>query len=134
MRTPPLLRSKIRCWHCQGAVFTRQGLKDYTDINSGKPLVNKLTELLINARLIFRVRPIRVAMENASMYTVSDDEMQINICRPGRYSRYKRGIKRGIDALASDYHLDRLEGLDGGTFIDCGANVGELGIWAHPAT
>ncbi len=92
--------------------------------------MNKLTELLINARLIFRGRPIRVAMGNAPTYTVSDVEIQINICRPGRYNRYKRGIKRGIDALASDYHLDRLEGLDGGTFIDCGANVGELGIWA----
>jgi len=130
MRTPPLLRSKIHCWHCQGAVFTRQGLKDYTDINLGKSLVNKLTELLINARLIFRGRPIRVALGNAPTYTVSDCEIQINICRPGRYNRYKRGIKRCIDALASDYHLDRLEGLDSGTFIDCEANVGELGIWA----
>jgi FkbM family methyltransferase len=92
--------------------------------------VNKLTELLINARLIVRGRPIRVTMENAPIYTVSDGDMQIKICRQGRYNRYKRGIKHGIDALASDYHLDRLEGLDGGTFIDCGANVGELGIWA----
>jgi FkbM family methyltransferase len=56
--------------------------------------------------------------------------MQIKICRQGRYNRYKRGIKRGIDALASDYHLDTLEGLHGGTFVDCGANVGELGMWA----
>jgi FkbM family methyltransferase len=92
--------------------------------------VNKLTELLINARLIVRGRPIRVAMQNASMYTVSDGDMRIKICRPGRHNRYKRGIKRGIDALASDYHLNTLKGLDGGTFIDCGANVGELGIWA----
>ena len=93
--------------------------------------MNKLTELLINARLIFRGRPIRVAMGNSPIYTVSDGEIQINICRPGRYNRYKRGIKRGIDALAFDYHLDKLKGLDGGTFIDCGANVGELGIWAQ---
>ena len=93
-------------------------------------LVNKLTETLINARLLFRGRPIRVSVENAPIYTVSDSETQIKICRQGRYNRYKRGIKHGINALASDYHLDRLEGLDGGTFIDCGANVGELGIWA----
>jgi FkbM family methyltransferase len=92
--------------------------------------MNKLTETLINARLFFRGRPIRVTTQNAPHYTVSDSEMQIRICRPGRYNRYKRGIKRGIDALASDYHLDILDGLDGGTFIDCGANVGELGIWA----
>ena len=92
--------------------------------------MNKLTETLINARLFFRGRPIRVTTQNAPHYTVSDSEMQIWICRPGRYNRYKRGIKRGIDALASDYHLDILDGLDGGTFIDCGANVGELGIWA----
>lgn len=92
--------------------------------------MNKLTETLINARLLFRGRPIRVAMENAPIYTVSDGDMQITICRQGRYNRYKRGIKRGINALASDYHLDTLEGLDGGTFVDCGANVGELGMWA----
>ena len=92
--------------------------------------MNKLTETLINARLLFRGRPIRVSVENAPIYTVSDRDTQIKICRQGRYNRYKRGIKHGIDALASDYHLDRLEGLDGGTFIDCGANVGELGIWA----
>ena len=93
--------------------------------------MNKLTETLINARLLFRGRPIRVSVENAPIYTVSDRDTQIKICRQGRYNRYKRGIKHGIDALASDYHLDRLEGLDGGTFIDCGANVGELGIWAQ---
>lgn len=93
--------------------------------------MNKLTETLINARFFFRGRPIRVTTQNAPYYTVSDSEMQIRICRPGRYNRYKRGIKRGIDALASDYHLDILDGLDGGTFIDCGANVGELGIWAR---
>ena len=93
--------------------------------------MNKLTETLINARLFFRGRPIRVTTENAPVYTVSDGDMQIKICRQGRYNRYKRGIKRGIDALASDYHLDTLEGLDGGTFVDCGANVGELGIWAQ---
>lgn len=92
--------------------------------------MNKLTEILINARLLFRGRPIRVSFEKAPIYTVSDRDTQIKICRRGRYNRYKRGIKHGIDALASDYHLDRLEGLDGGTFIDCGANVGELGIWA----
>lgn len=92
--------------------------------------MNKLTETLINAHLLLRGRPIRVSVENAPIYTVSDGDRQIKICRQGRYNRYKRGIKRGIDALASDYHLDRLEGLDGGTFIDCGANVGELGIWA----
>ena len=93
--------------------------------------MNKLTETLINARLLFRGRPIRVTTENAPIYMVSDDDMQIKICRQGRYNRYKKGIKRGIDALASDYHLEILEGLDGGTFIDCGANVGELGIWAQ---
>ena len=93
--------------------------------------MNKLTEILINARLIVRGRPIRVTMQNGPIYTVSDGEMQISICRQGRYNRYKRGVKRGIDGLASDYHLDTLESLDGGTFIDCGANVGELGIWAQ---
>ena len=90
--------------------------------------MNKFTEILINARLLLLDRPIRVATRHAPIYTVSDGELQIKICRPGRYNRYKRGIKRGIDALASGYHLDTFNGLDGRNFVDRGVNVCALGI------
>lgn len=82
-------------------------------------------------RMRLRRRPIRVRAGRGEIYSVSDDEMRIHICRPGRYNRYKHGIMRGIGDLASDYHLHLIEDVVGGTFVDCGANVGELGIWAQ---
>lgn len=43
---------------------------------------------------------------------------------------HKHGIQHRIDSLAKAYLLDHIENLTSGTLIDCGANIGELGIWA----
>lgn len=86
----------------------------------------------VNARLWLRGRKIRIAPHDMNGITVvRDGEVTIHVCRRGRYLRYKRGIAEGISRLAKDYHFQKLEGLAGGLFIDCGANVGELGIWAR---
>ncbi|MGB8814755.1 MAG: FkbM family methyltransferase [Paracoccaceae bacterium] len=69
--------------------------------------------------------------EPEALHVVSDADGQIVICRRGRHNRYKRGIMAGVDRLAADYHLNRIADLQGGLFIDCGANVGELGLWAR---
>lgn len=37
----------------------------------------------------------------------------------------------GVDRLAREYGLHLLDDLRDGVFIDCGANVGELGFWAR---
>lgn len=65
------------------------------------------------------------------VYVVSDPGAKLHICRRARHNRSKRGILRGVDKLASDYSLHRLGQLSGGLFVDCGANVGELGLWAR---
>lgn len=87
---------------------------------------------LANLRLALRGRKIRVAAPGEDgIMRVRDGQDTIHICRRGRYLRYKRGIAAGIAGLAKDYHLHRLGDLSGGLFIDCGANVGELGLWAR---
>lgn len=52
--------------------------------------------------------------------------------RWNRHRRYKHGISERAARLAQVYHLEALtETLANGSFLDCGANVGELGIWAR---
>lgn len=67
----------------------------------------------------------------AGIYIVSDGAEEIRICRRSRHNRSKRGVRRGVDALAGQYGLDAVAPIPGGTFVDCGANVGELGFWAR---
>ncbi|WP_430449048.1 FkbM family methyltransferase [Rhodophyticola sp.] len=62
---------------------------------------------------------------------VSDADAAIHICRRGRHRRYRRGVQAGITDLVRQYQIDRLDIPGGGTFIDCGANVGEMGFWAR---
>lgn len=37
----------------------------------------------------------------------------------------------GVDFVARQYGLDRISAVRGGVFVDCGANVGEFGLWAR---
>lgn len=92
--------------------------------------MNKFLEKLINIRLWARRRPIRVKRYQGQIYSVTDASNTIYACRKGRYNRYKKGIFSGIQNLEHDYHLDKVPNSKQGTFIDCGANIGELGVWA----
>jgi FkbM family methyltransferase len=64
------------------------------------------------------------------IYIVRDKDTTINLCRRSRNNMHKHGIQHRIDDLASVYLLTHIKNPEGGTLIDCGANVGELGIWA----
>lgn len=87
---------------------------------------------LINARNRLRGKShsIRPSGEDG-IYVVGDGVDELRICRRSRHNRSKRGILRGIDKLAGQYGLDAVPVVPGGVFVDCGANVGELGIWAR---
>lgn len=74
-----------------------------------------------------RIRPFRAD----GIHLASDGEAAIHICRRGRHMRYKRGVAAAVDGLARQYHLDAATIRPGGVFVDCGANVGELGFWAR---
>jgi len=87
---------------------------------------------VINVRNPLRGRPYSIyPTDHHHIYRVTDGEEQLYICRRGRHKRSRRGVKNGILELASVYHLDSIDTSAGGLLIDCGANVGELGVWAR---
>jgi FkbM family methyltransferase len=85
--------------------------------------------IVMNAALAARLSRQRISIE-AGLYIARHGDDRIYFCRAKRYDRYRKGVLRLIERLADDYHLTRT-GFRGGTLIDCGANVGELGLWAH---
>jgi FkbM family methyltransferase len=64
------------------------------------------------------------------VYVVEDGRSRLHICRRSRHNRSRHGVLAGVRKLAGEYGLGQLEALAGGILIDCGANVGELGVWA----
>jgi FkbM family methyltransferase len=87
---------------------------------------------VVNSRNALRGKRHRIEpFSDDGVHKATDGKESIYLCRRGRHNRYKRGVMAGVDALARDYHLDAIAPFEGGTFIDCGANVGELGFWAR---
>ncbi|MBT3175218.1 MAG: FkbM family methyltransferase [Lentimicrobiaceae bacterium] len=74
----------------------------------------------------------RVSSVNGGIYVSIDKKKEkIYFARINRHNRYKRGIMVGIDMLAEQYSLDRINNNGKGLLIDCGANAGELGLWSR---
>jgi FkbM family methyltransferase len=61
---------------------------------------------------------------------ITDATHELALSRPARHRFYRRGILRRVTTLAKTYHLPDIPDVKGGTLIDCGANIGELGVWA----
>lgn len=76
---------------------------------------------------VHRISPV----EGNHIHKARDATDEIFLCRRMRHNRYKRGIRAKIEKLAQEYHLDQVPTKPGGLLIDCGANIGELGIWAR---
>lgn len=87
---------------------------------------------LVNLRCVLRGKAHRISpsSDSAFIYRVKSGEDSILLCRRGRHNMHKRGIQSRVEALAKDYCLLTISDLDRGTLIDCGANIGELGLWA----
>ncbi len=83
--------------------------------------------------------PISVAWQaERGLYRVSDvagtrqrhaATSDISIARRARIFRYRRGVHDRIARLAAKYFLDRIDFAAGDIAIDCGANVGEVGLY-----
>ena len=87
---------------------------------------------LVNAANTVRGRRFRISpVHEEHVFLADDGESRIFFCRRRNGRRFRRGVMRRVDRLASAYHLDAIDVLPGGTFIDCGANIGELGLWAR---
>ena len=59
---------------------------------------------------------------------VRDVGAQVFIARPRRARRYEHGINAKLASLAREYMLGRIDFHDGDCVLDCGANVGEVGM------
>lgn len=86
---------------------------------------------MVNLRNALRGKKHRVRPFDANQILVAEDgDTEIHLCRRPRHNRYKRGVIAGTATLARDYHLDTIPLKAGDVLIDCGANIGELGVWA----
>ena len=90
---------------------------------------------LLNVAERFRDELARLHIEAAGspgIVQLTDRQGQIiHICRLGRVRRFRPGIMQSVSYLAREYCLDAIDLEPGGVFIDCGANIGELGLWAQ---
>ena len=97
-----------------------------------------LCERFARANRLWWQMPIAVSWNaDAGLYVVEDrapanaaanQPHRIMIARPERIYRYRRGVAHRVDKLAAKYFIDRVPLSAGDVVIDCGANVGEIGL------
>ncbi|MGI9482260.1 MAG: FkbM family methyltransferase [Hyphomicrobiales bacterium] len=91
----------------------------------------KLVALGYNIANFLLLRPVRLRHDAAAqLYFVEENGTRLYVPHHRRNWRYKRGIGPTIEKLAVNYNLPQVEIAPDDVFIDCGANAGELSIWA----
>jgi FkbM family methyltransferase len=88
----------------------------------------RLYSLLRNFHFWIKGYPIKLRY-SVKYYTINQNDEVLYLASKKRYGRYGRGINNLVNKLAHTYFLDEIEFKAGDTFIDCGANIGELGLW-----
>ncbi len=63
---------------------------------------------------------------------VTNNSQKIYIARRSRQVLYSKGIDSRLNQLAKDYFMNTITFYDNDIIIDCGANIGEIGMWAKP--
>ena len=86
---------------------------------------------LINFSNRLNGRRAKVRYIEPNIYSVSDDSDTIYCCRRNRLRRYFFGIQDQCARLSRTYLLHNITLCDGDVIIDCGANNGEIGVWAR---
>ncbi len=86
-----------------------------------------------NLRFRLKGWPLRVeASAPDGGFVLRDGSDTIHIARWRRYRRYTSGIRAHIDKVAGEYMLGQVPFSRGDVVIDCGANIGEVGIYLKP--
>lgn len=87
---------------------------------------------LANSTSALKGHKHRIAMnDNDAIMTLTDGKNELHICRRDRLWLYKRGIDARMTQLTRSYLLHHITEPLEGAFIDCGANVGELGSFSR---
>lgn len=91
---------------------------------------------LFYLRLLFFVRGsklrIRFDRSTSLFYVQGADSRRIYLSHINRALNYQRGIESRLNRLYMSYCLHLLEEVAAGVVIDCGANIGELGLALGP--
>lgn len=97
-------------------------------------ILNKISQLktkpflfLANLFYLFKGTTSRIYF-NGTSFIIKDSIGVLYILEKKRYLRYKNGLDSVLESLSMTYCLDKVNFLDGDVFIDCGANIGELGF------
>jgi len=61
--------------------------------------------------------------------SIGIDKLQLEISKKVRIIRYQKGIRPFLQRLVKQYFIDTIEFRNGDNVIDCGANIGEVGVW-----
>ena len=85
---------------------------------------------LVNTNNKLKKRPGTVGVYDKDIFVIDDGSKKVYSPRRTRVSRYFFGVDKQCNSLAADYLIDRVEVSTGDVVIDCGANNGEIGIWA----
>jgi FkbM family methyltransferase len=92
-------------------------------------------KLIVVYGWLFRLSGNRKALKSASLEKLSGivllrffDGGEWRIVNPVRANRYIKGITHAGERLMRRYHLDLFNGIPS-SFVDVGANVGELSYW-----
>lgn len=87
---------------------------------------------VINIRNYLKNTGIKIKYEKKNRFFIAEDASKIIFfAQRGRYRRYDNGIENFARHLAKDYLLDNIELQNNMVLIDCGANIGELGLWCQ---
>ncbi len=86
---------------------------------------------LVNMNNKFKGRPGVLRRYDSHIYTVDDGVRAVYTPRRSRLGRYFFGIGKQCSSLSQDYLLDNIEFREGDVVVDCGANNGEIGMWAR---
>lgn len=77
-----------------------------------------------------RRKPLRITFDDRRYgVAVAGSSDIIWLASGQRIYKYRSGDLPRIDRLARHYFLDRIPFRSGDVLIDCGANIGELGVW-----
>lgn len=97
----------------------------------GNLLPDSIYAVLVNAKSTAKNYAFKMELAAGGLFEISDARQTIYISQRSRHGRYKHGIDFRTNRLADQYFINQPQISPGGVFIDCGANVGELGLWAQ---
>ena len=86
---------------------------------------------LVNLENIIRFNGTRIKLDKHTRFFFARDKAySLHFTRPERILMYAHGLTARLEDLAKTYHLNRLEGMTNPILLDCGANVGEVSVYA----